>query len=167
MSIFRYISSFILLVLLQVLIFNNIFFAGYLNPYVYIVFILFLPLTVRRTYVLFLAFLLGMCIDFFENSGGVHIAATVLLAFLRRPLLRVATRKQGADFEDIRMGRLSFGNLIIYTLLSVFIHHLALFMIESYSLKDPVILLFRTLLSLSFTFVFVLLLQLWNFRKKV
>lgn len=167
MNIFRHITSFILLVILQVFIFNNIFFRGYLNPYVYIIFILFLPLNVNRSTVMILAFLIGMCIDIFENSGGIHIAASVFLAYARRPLLRISSRKQGADFEDIRINKLAFGNLMLYLLLGIFLHHLVLFIIESFSFNDIGIILVRTGVSGAFTFLFVLLLQLMNFRKKV
>ena len=167
MGAIRYILSFILLVLLQVLIFNNILFYGYLNPYIYVAFILWLPLSTGRGNVLLLAFMLGLCIDLFENSGGVHIAASVLLAYFRRPLLRLTTRKQGADFEDLNINRLQTGNMVVYALVAILLHHYALFLIESYSFRDLGTVLVRTLMSSIFTFIFVLLLQLWRFRRKI
>lgn len=166
MNIVKQISSFVLLVLLQILIFNNILFLGYLNPYIYIIFILLLPVNTPRAAVLLLAFLIGFCIDIFENSGGVHIAATVFLAFIRRPLLRVATQKRGVDFENLRIGRLPFRSLLVYGLMGIFIHHFILFLIESFQFSDIGTVLVRTLISTIFTFIFVLLVQLWSYRKK-
>ena len=162
----RNILSFLALVLFQVFILNNILYSGYLNPYVYILFIMMLPVKMSRTTVLILAFFLGLCIDTFENSGGVHIAATVFLAYVRIPLLKVATQKRGEDFLNVNPHKLRIGNLIVYALLCIVIHHFLLFFIESYSIRDIGTVLVRTMMSSIFTFVFVLLVQLWNFRKK-
>lgn len=166
MNTFRQIVFFMFLVLLQVLILNNIFFFGYLNPYVYIVFVLLMPVSARRSQVLITAFLLGLMIDMFENTGGVHIAASVLLAYLRRPILRISTRRQGQDFEEIQIHRLPLTNQLSYFALGIFVHHLALFLLENFSLQNPGTILARTLVSSIFTSVFVLLLQLWRYRKK-
>ncbi|WP_417608436.1 rod shape-determining protein MreD [Owenweeksia hongkongensis] len=162
----RNILSFLVLVLFQVFILNNIDYSGYLNPYVYILFVMMLPVKVPRSTVLILAFLIGLCIDMFENSGGVHIAATVFLAYIRIPLLKVATQKRGEDFLSVKPSKLGLGNLIVYALLCILIHHFLLFLIESYSFRDIGTVLVRTMMSSIFTFVFVLLVQLWNFRKK-
>lgn len=162
----KQISSFILLLILQVLIFNHLNVWGYLNAYVYILFVLLLPMTYSRATVLILAFIMGGCIDIFENSGGVHIAATVFLGWIRRPLLSVATQKRGVDFENLRIGRLSLGNFAIYAILGIFIHHFLLFIIESSQFKDIGTVMVRTLVSTAFTFIFVMMVHLWNYRKK-
>lgn len=166
MTNMKLIGSFLLLVFVQVFLLNNILFMGYLNPYVYILFIMMLPVTMPRGTVLILAFLMGLCIDMFENSGGVHIAATVLLAQIRLPLMKVATQKRGDDFLSINPHKLRLTNLIVYALLSIFIHHFVLFFIESYSFKNLDTVLMRTIVSSMFTFAFVILVQLWNYRQK-
>lgn len=162
----KQISSFILLLLLQILIFNHFNVSGWLNPYVYVLFVLMLPMTYSRATVLILAFVMGGCIDIFENSGGVHIAATVFLGWIRRPLLRVATQKRGVDFENLRIGRLTLSNFAIYAIVGVFIHHFLLFLIESSQLRDIGTVMVRTVVSTGFTFIFVMMVHLWNFRKK-
>lgn len=157
---------FIFLVLLQVLVLNNIAFSGYLNPYVYILFILLVPVSLDRIYELLIAFLLGLSIDIFENSGGVHIAATVLLAFSRRTVLRIATQKRGQDFDEIQIDKLPITNQLIYFSLAIFLHHFTLFLIESFSFNDIGTILIRTLVSGLFTGVFIILVQLWRLRPK-
>ena len=67
------IVSFIVLVLVQVLVLNNIHFMGYINPYIYILFILLLPVRFSRHFTLILAFVLGLIIDAFSNTYGVRI----------------------------------------------------------------------------------------------
>jgi rod shape-determining protein MreD len=156
---------FLFLVLFQVLVLNNIAFSGYLNPYVYILFIILLPPSTDRVYQLLIAFMLGLSIDLFENSGGVHIAATVLLAFLRRPILRLASQRQGQDFEELMIEKLPLSNQLIYYSLSIMLHHFALFMIESFNPADIGTVLVRTIASSLFTGVFIILVLLWRGRK--
>lgn len=166
MSPLRIIAAFLFWALLQVLVLNHFFVFGYLNPYAYIAFILFLPLRSSRTMVLLLAFLLGMVIDIFENSGGVHIAATVFLAFIRRPILRFASQKSRMDFESIVIKKLGLATLSAYLLIAIFIHHFLLFLIESFHFNDIGTVLLRTIISTIFTFVIIFVVRLWNFRKK-
>ena len=166
MTIFRQVFFFIFLVLLQVLVLNNIAFSGYLNPYVYILFILLLPISMDRIYELLLAFVLGLCVDLFENSGGVHIAATLLLSFMRRPIMSLASQKRGQDFEEIVIEKLPLTNQLIYFALAIFLHHFALFAIESFGFVNIGTVLVRTLVSGLFTGLFIILVQLWRLRKK-
>ena len=78
-----------LLVLIQVLALNNIQFLGFLNPYIYILFILSLPVKLPNWITLLLAFVLGLTIDAFSNTMGMHAFATVLVAFLRGGIINL------------------------------------------------------------------------------
>ena len=69
------ITRFIILVLIQVLVLININFLGYINPYIYILFIILFPIKNNRLLFIFLSFLLGLTVDLFLDSGGVHAAA--------------------------------------------------------------------------------------------
>ena len=82
------IIRFIILVLIQVLILNNINFLGYINPYIYVLFILLYPIHNNRLLFIFLSFLLGLSVDLFLDSGGVHAAASVLVAYIRPLILK-------------------------------------------------------------------------------
>ncbi len=72
-NIFR----FILLLAAQIVIFNNIDFLGYINPFPYILFIILYPVNGNKSGLLIASFLLGIIMDMFCNSGGVHAAACV------------------------------------------------------------------------------------------
>jgi rod shape-determining protein MreD len=80
---------FVLLVLLQVLLLNNINFLGYVNPYFYILFLVLYPFNTPQSLFMFLAFLLGLSIDAFEDSGGIHAAASLFIAYVRPVFLEV------------------------------------------------------------------------------
>ena len=73
-------ARFILLVIIQVLLLNQINLFGYINPYLYILFIIIYPFSANKSLLIFLSFLLGLFVDFFSDSGGIHAAASVLLA---------------------------------------------------------------------------------------
>src|SRR5664280_2081310 len=96
-SILRFGLIFILLILLQVLLFNNIQFSGYVNPYVYIMFILLLPIDIPSWLLLILSFVTGLIIDFFSGSPGMHTSATVLVAFIRPYILRIVSPSDGYE----------------------------------------------------------------------
>ncbi|MDD3744123.1 MAG: rod shape-determining protein MreD, partial [Lentimicrobiaceae bacterium] len=71
------ILRFIVLVAVQVLILNQIDFGGYIDPALYLLFILLLPFEVPGWLLLIASFSLGFCIDIFSHSIGLHAAASV------------------------------------------------------------------------------------------
>ena len=92
----KYVLLFIILIVAQLLIFNNIEFSGYVNPYVYILFIILLPFETPKVLLLVLAFLMGLIIDLFLGTPGVHTSATVLMAFFRPFILGTFSGKRSA-----------------------------------------------------------------------
>jgi len=88
-SILRYGLIFILLIMAQVLVFNNIQFSGYVNPYVYIMFILLLPVDIPAWLLLLLSFATGLIIDFFSGTPGMHTSATLTAGFVRPYVLLI------------------------------------------------------------------------------
>ena len=78
------IVRFIFLLAVQIVIFNNIDLFGYINPYPYILFILLYPVNSNRAGLLITSFLLGLTIDLFTNSGGIHAASCLILAYVRQ-----------------------------------------------------------------------------------
>ena len=90
--IFKNITRFILLVLVQVIVLNKINFLGYINPYIYILFIILFPIKNNRVLFIFLGFLLGLTVDLFLDSGGVHAAACVTnINRLNLPIQKLAS----------------------------------------------------------------------------
>ena len=88
---------FIGLVLLQVLLLNNIQIAGVINPFLYIYFIIALPIHTNRISLVFIGFALGLVIDVFSNTWGIHAMATTLIAFLRPYIFRVVSTQEELD----------------------------------------------------------------------
>ena len=162
-SILRFGLIFILLVLLQVLLFNNIQFSGYVNPYVYILFIMLLPIEIPSWLLLLLSFAAGLIIDFFSGSSGMHASATVLTGFLRPYILRFVAPRDGYEAgSGPSMLIYGFRWFFIYTLLIVLIHHTTLFYLEVFRFADFFRTLLRVLLSTMFSVIFILLIEYYR-----
>jgi len=162
-SVIRYTVIFILLVLLQILLFNNIQFSGYVNPYVYIMFILLLPVEIPSWLLLILAFFTGMTIDIFSGTPGMHSSASVLAAFIRPSVLRSNSPRDGFE-PGAQPSMLAYGFrwFLIYATLVVLVHHTALFYLEVFRLADFFRTLLRVLLSSVFTVTFVLIIEYYR-----
>lgn len=158
------ITRFLILVFLQVLILNNINFAGYINPYLYVLFILLYPFSGNQSLFLFLSFLLGISIDVFEDSGGINAAACLVAAFVRPNLLRFSFGIS-YDHQNIRLAATPFGAKLSYIFLMVILHHFVLFSLEMFSPNHILLILKKTIFSSIFT-VILTLLSLTLFSKK-
>ena len=145
---------FFVLLLLQALLFNHINFLGYINPYVYLIFILLFPFTGNQTLLIFLSFMLGLSIDVFSDSGGVHAAASVLIAYLRPGFLKLSF---GVSYlhNTVKISEARFNQIITYVVAMVFIHHLVLFTLEIFNPKHILLILKSTLFSGIFSTILI------------
>jgi hypothetical protein len=127
---------------------------GYVNPYLYILFIISCPLDGNRSLLIFLSFLLGLSIDLFGDSGGVHAAASVFIAYLRSPILKFSF---GVSYEYnmIRIDKAPLIERLTYISLMVLVHHLVLFILEIFSLSHILLLLKSTLFSGIFSVILI------------
>ncbi len=131
-TVLKYSFLFVFLILLQVLIFNNVLFLGYLNPIIYILFIFSYPIKKNKTILLIVSFFLGLSIDFFSNSGGSNAAATLFIAYFRLPILHMVQNKSDFDYLLFDIKKLPFVQKTIYIISLTFIHHFILFFLEYY-----------------------------------
>jgi hypothetical protein len=155
---------FVSLVLVQVLIFNQVQFGGFFNPYVYILFVILLPLSTPRYLVLILAFILGFIIDVFSNSLGVHAAATVFIAYMKPLIIRIISNREDdkSDYPGLHQNKLIW--FLSYVAIMVLLHHLLLFYLEVYTFANFLNTLFRVVLSSLFSIIVIVLSQFLVFR---
>lgn len=159
-----YSLRFLLLVLVQVILLNHINFLGNINPYLYVIFICLFQVNNNRSLFLFLSFLLGLSIDLFSDSGGVHAAASVTIAFIRPVVLKFCF---GSIYEHqtIKFKNVDFGAKIIYFTIMVFIHHFILFSLEIFTLSKILLVLEKTLFSGIFTILLCIVTSIIFSRK--
>lgn len=148
------IVRFIVLVFLQILLLNNINLVGFINPYLYIFFILMYPLDGNKGLLIVLSFLLGLSIDIFEDSGGVHAAACAFIAFIRPAVLKFSF---GVSYEynSVKIKKADPLERLTYISSLVFIHHFIMFSLEIFSFQHILLLLKSTLFSGIFTIIVV------------
>ena len=147
---------FIFLILLQVLLLNNINFLGYINPQLYVLFIILFPFNANQSLFLFLSFLLGLGIDIFEDSGGINAAACLVAAYVRPAILRFSFGVS-YDYQTIKFSSTPYGSRFTYVALVVLLHHVVLFLLEIFSFAHLLLLLKKTMYSGLFTIVLVFL----------
>ncbi|MCJ7820248.1 MAG: rod shape-determining protein MreD [Bacteroidales bacterium] len=165
-SIVKYSGIFVLLMLLQLLVFNNIQFSGYVNPYVYVMLIIILPLNMPSWIILIIAFMTGFTVDAFSGTMGVHTFATVLAGFMRPWIISLNITREAADpvtAPSVQNNGLRW--FFTFTLLIVLVHHLALFYVEVFSFSGFFRTFLRAMVSTAFTTFFIVLFNLVGSRR--
>ena len=159
-EIFIILLRFLVLVGVQVTILNNIQLSGYINPYLYVLFILLLPVKFPKIVGLLLAFVLGIVIDMFTNTMGMHTAATVCMAFARPFVLKVFSPRDGYEADATpNIKDLGFQWFLVYTSTLVLIHHFVLFYVEVFRFSEFFSTFIRVLLSALATVLLIMLSQ--------
>jgi rod shape-determining protein MreD len=161
----KYSLMFVTLVLTQVLLLNQIHLGGFLNPYVYVLFILLLPISMARYQVILLSFLIGITVDWFSNTLGLHAASALLIGFLRSPVMKMITIREieQSDYPGLKQTGIKW--FISYVSVLVVMHHIFLFYLEVFSFDSFFRTFLRTLISSVFTTVIIVSSQYLVFRK--
>ncbi|MCB8964385.1 MAG: rod shape-determining protein MreD [Bacteroidales bacterium] len=163
----RYLLLFVVLMLLQISVLNNINLSGYINPYIYILFILLLPFSMPGWLLLIVGFFTGFVVDYFTNTLGLHTSATLLLAFVRPTILSWMSYRDDLDrFDSPGIGSSGMEWFVRYAVVAVLVHHFALFCFESFSFYHFHITLLRILLSSIFTLFFIVMIELLRSGRK-
>ncbi len=153
-EILQNVVRFIVLALLQVLLLDHINFLGYINPYLYVYFILLFPLTGNKALLIFLSFLLGLTMDTFNDSGGIHAGASVFIAWVRPVMLKFSF---GVSYEynTVKVSSASFSQQLFYILGMVLLHHMMLFALEIFNVEQILLILKSTLFSGVFSTILI------------
>ena len=160
----KYGVMFVVLVLAQVLLFNQVHFRGFLTPFIYILFIMLLPVSTPRYLLLIFGVLTGLSVDVFSNSLGMHAAATTFLAFIRPWVIRAISNRDEDRLEYPGLKQNTFTWFLYYTIFMVFSHHLVLFYLEFFTFTNFLVTLFRVFLSSLFSVIIIILSQFLIFR---
>ena len=166
-GVVRYFFMALLMILLQVVVFNKIHLFGIAIPLVFIYVIIKLPLSVSTVWTLTVSFLLGLTIDIFSNTPGMNALACTILAFVRRPILSLYLPHGGDYVADIpSINGFGLGLFIRYSLSLILVYCILLFIIESFTLFDITYLILRIVGSTLLTFVLVLCIDSLNRNRR-
>ena len=140
------ITRFILLVLVQVWIFNNLNLLGYINPMVYVLFLYWYPLRQNRSVFLLVSFALGFVIDIFSDTMAIHAISTMTMAYIRPLLLRFCYGNN-YEFQGFSYTNTTRLQRITFMILLIVIHHLIFFSLEILSFYHFVLILKKVLFT--------------------
>ncbi len=158
--VFSNIARFITLVLIQVLVMNKINFYGFLNPYIYILFILLLPFETPGWLLLLLSFFTGLTVDLFSGTLGLHAASSIFAGFMRPLIIKFVGEKPDYDITtQPKLQQMGLKWFIAYALLMIFAHQLFLNLLDVFSFDEFWQTLLRVIVSAFFTFLFILLFE--------
>ncbi len=157
----------LLFILLQIILFNKLALIGYINPFFYVLAVIMLPFEIGAIAGLLIGFFIGLSIDFFMNTMGIHAGACSLLMFVRPTLLKMFGSRDG--YEPDAQPSIKTLGLVPFIYLAgimVVIHHSYLFFIEIFSFSNFFGTLFKIIISSGFTLILILLVQFLMFSKK-
>ncbi len=156
-----YTVFFLVVVLLQAFLFNNLNLSVYIYPLVYTAFVILLPIQTPRIAVLLLGLLTGIAIDAVSGTAGLHTIASLFTAFCRPLMLRLSIGKEEANESGIPdSGRLGTGAFLRYSSVFIFIHCFVFFSFEALSWSYFHLTLLRIILSATLTIPLVYCTQL-------
>lgn len=165
-NLLKYSLIFIVAVLLQVLVLNHILIFRMISPFFYLIFLLLLPYDTPRAMLIFLGFILGLSIDAFTNTLGVHASVCVLIGFIRPGVLnKISTRETRESVAAPRISTMSLNWFINYAAIFVTIHHILLFMLEAFTFEGFFFTLLRAFLSGILSVILIVISQFIFFRK--
>lgn len=157
---------FVLLILVQVFIFNKLNFFGFINPLVYILFIYWYPIKENRTTFLVTSFLLGLCVDIFSDTLAINAAATVTIAYFRPVLMRFVFGVN-YEFQSFKLNNSTKAQQITFLALLIVIHHVTYFVLEIFSFSNSLLILQKTLvIGLATLILCLLFISLFSTKKE-
>ncbi len=143
----KQIGRYIVVMLLQVLLLDQLQLWGACHPYVYILCLLMMPITLPHSVSMVIGAAVGLVMDIFCNSLGVHTAACILLMFIRPYLIGVIVNDKDRLNEQISLRAIGMEALIKYVVILVLIHHLTVFLLAAWSWAHIGFVLLETLVS--------------------
>ena len=158
--VWQNIGRFLLLVLFQVLVLNNVYLGGYILPMLYVLFILMLPTGMNRVLLLVTAFVTGALVDILTNHCGFHAFACVTVGMLRIWFAdRILTRGEPVQVQTPSIYSVTPQYFITYLMLMLGAFYLIYFTVELWGFRGFGDVLLATLLSTIVTTLLAVLYQ--------
>lgn len=159
--VFSNIFRFLILIVLQILIFNFVYLGKYIIPFIYLLAVLMLPTRMGKIPTLLVAFAAGLLVDLFCNIPGFHTFSCTLMAFARLVFgNRMLTRDDPIDIDVPGIHTVPFQQFAVYLLVMSLIYSVTYFLLEAFNFGNIGWMLLSMLLSTVATWVLMLLCQL-------
>jgi rod shape-determining protein MreD len=143
----KQIVRYIIVMILQVLLFDQLQLLGVCHPYIYILCLMMMPITLPHSADMIIGAVVGLVMDIFCNSLGIHTASCILLMFIRPYLLGGIVNDKDRLNEQISLRTLGMEAMVKYVFILVFIHHLMVFILAAWSWSHIGFVLLETIVS--------------------
>ena len=147
---------YIIVMLLQVLLFDQLQLWGVCHPYIYVLCLLMLPITLPHSVDMVIGAIVGIIMDIFCNSLGIHMASCILLMFIRPYLIGVIVSDKDRLNEQISTRTLGLEGMVKYVVILVLLHHLTIFTLAAWSWHHIGFVLLETLVSSIVTILIII-----------
>ena len=143
----KQIGRYVVVMLLQVLLFNQLQLWGACHPYIYVLCLLMMPITLPHSVDMVIGALVGLVMDVFCNSLGIHTASCILIMFIRPYLIGAIVNDKDRLNEQISLRAIGMEAMLKYTVILVLIHHFVVFSLAAWSWHYIGFVLLETLVS--------------------
>lgn len=168
-SLLKNIIRFALFILIQVYVLHKIpSLHRFITPYLYFLFILWLPFRMSRFSLMGISFLFGLTLDFFFHTPGLHAAPCVLIAYVRPFLINILISQEGADENYASPSIVSMGwaPYATYVVVLTLLHHGYLIFLEWMDVGSFLYFLGKVTATTGVSILLILVTELLVFRKE-
>lgn len=155
-SLFNNILLFIVLVVSQAIIFNNLVLFNSAVAFVFLYFIILQPISMNINALMTVSFLLGLSVDIFNDTAGLNALCCTVLAFIRKPIFHLYVPRD-EDFSNrlLKISSLGVSVYLRYSLSMVIVYCFMYFMVEAINYADIQRAIVRAIATVIFTFVVI------------
>jgi len=164
MDLSKQLIRYIVVMLLQVLLFNRLQLSGICHPYIYVLCLLMMPITLTHSADMLIGAAAGLIMDVFCNSLGIHTASCILLMFVRPYLIGAVVNDKDRLNEQISLRAIGMEALIKYVVILVLLHHLTVFTLGAWSWAHMPFVLLETGVSSLITIVIIISYNAFNYK---
>lgn len=159
--------TFLILIVVQVLILEHFVVFGMGFCFLYVLFLLLLPQEISFISAMLIGLVSGFLVDVFYSTLGIHAAACVLIMFIRPYWMSINKPRSGYEISDLpTVANYGLGWFISYSVPLVFVHALAVFLLESGGGNLIGLSIAKTALTTIFSLVFMLAIQYLFYAKE-
>ncbi len=165
--IIRYSVYFIALFLLQILLFNYVLIGTDLYPFVFLLFVILLPIEIERITVLLSAFVLGLFLDFSTDMVAINTIALSFAAFIRSGVLALLSPSDGYEpgkLPSIKNYGLAW--FTYYSVIMIFAFSFVFYFFKAFALSQIGLVFLKSLANTIYSTIFIILMHLIFFRNK-
>jgi rod shape-determining protein MreD len=167
-SLLKNIIRFVLFILVQAFILDKVPpLHEYVKPILYFLFVLWLPFNISRSMQMIIAFIFGLCMDYFTGTPGLHAIPCVLIAYLRPFLLNILLPRETTEvsYAEPSIKSLGWAPYSVYVLMLTFAHHACLVLIEWLQFGDFVFFIGKVAASTAISLLLIFVTEMLFPRK--